>query len=63
MLHSLTAAYGTSPTSRNVRLESAKWGKADIDQIAVANCYFMSAHPKSRWKAPESPGFLGQKYF
>jgi formylmethanofuran dehydrogenase subunit D len=25
---------GTSRTSRNVRLESAKWGKADIDQVA-----------------------------
>jgi hypothetical protein len=26
---------GTSRTSRDVRLESAKWGKADIDQVAV----------------------------
>jgi len=27
--------FGTSRTSRNVRLESAKWAKADIDQVAV----------------------------
>jgi hypothetical protein len=25
----------TSRTSRNVRLESTKWAKADIDQVAV----------------------------
>jgi hypothetical protein len=25
---------GTSRTSRDVRLESAKWAKADIDQVA-----------------------------
>src|SRR5262245_45784959 len=28
---------GTSRTPRDVRLESAKWGKADIDQVAVTN--------------------------
>ena len=39
--------YGTSRTSRDVRLESAKWGKADIDQVAVANCDFMSTRPTS----------------
>jgi hypothetical protein len=30
----LTAAYGTSQTSGDIRLESAKWAKADIDQQA-----------------------------
>ena len=35
LLRSLRAAYGTSRTSRDVRLESAKWTKADIDQVAV----------------------------
>jgi hypothetical protein len=27
--------YGTSRTSGDVRLESAKWAKADIDEVAV----------------------------
>jgi hypothetical protein len=27
---------GTSPTSGDVRRESAKWAKADIDQIALS---------------------------
>src|SRR5262249_47577459 len=31
LLHLLTAAIGTSRTSGDVRLESAKWAKADID--------------------------------
>jgi len=39
---------GTSRTSRDVRLESAKGANADIDQIAVANCDFMSTHPSYR---------------
>ena len=46
------SACGTSRTSRDVRLESAEWGKADIDQIAVASRDFMSTHPKSPWTAP-----------
>ena len=33
MLRLLTAGYGTSRTSGDVRLESAKWAKADIDQV------------------------------
>jgi hypothetical protein len=33
----LTAGYGTSRTSRDVRLESAKWAKADTNQVAVTN--------------------------
>src|SRR5262245_56618410 len=37
MLRMLTAASGTSRTPRDVRLESAKWGKADVDQVAVTN--------------------------
>jgi hypothetical protein len=35
------AAIGTSRTSQDVRLESAKWGKADLDQVAVTNRNFM----------------------
>jgi hypothetical protein len=38
---------GTSLISRNVRLESAKRANADIDQIAVANCDFMSTRPST----------------
>jgi hypothetical protein len=37
---------GTSLTSQDVRLESAKRANADIDQIAVANCDFMSTRPR-----------------
>jgi hypothetical protein len=37
LLHVLTTAYGTSRTSGDVRLESAKWAKADIDQVAVTD--------------------------
>ena len=33
---------GTSQSLRNVPLESAKWAKADIDQVAVTNRDFMS---------------------
>src|SRR5262249_17770575 len=33
-------AFGTSRTSQKVQLESAKWAKADIDQIAIRD--FMS---------------------
>jgi hypothetical protein len=32
-------------TSQDVRLESAKWGKADLDQVAVTNRNFMSTRP------------------
>jgi hypothetical protein len=32
---------GTSRTSRDVRLESANWAKADIDQVAVTNRDFI----------------------
>jgi hypothetical protein len=43
LLQLLTAAYGTSRTSQDVRLESAKWGKADIDQVAVTSRNFLHA--------------------
>jgi hypothetical protein len=45
LLRLLTAAYGTSPTSRDVRLESAKRAKAEIDLIAVTNRDFMGTRP------------------
>src|SRR5215510_10931658 len=41
-------ACGTSRTSENARLESAKWAKADIDQVAVTNRDFMSTRPKTK---------------
>jgi hypothetical protein len=37
---------GTSLTSRDVRLESAKQANADIDQVAVANCDVMRIFPR-----------------
>jgi len=56
------SGFGTSLTSRDVRLESATWAKAEIDQIAVANCDFMSAHLEARhptergWGEAPRPG-------
>jgi hypothetical protein len=38
--------HGTSRTSRDVRLESEKWAKADVDQVAVTNPVFMSTRPR-----------------
>jgi hypothetical protein len=35
LLQLLTAAYGTSQTSGDVRLESEKWAKTDFDQAAL----------------------------
>jgi hypothetical protein len=40
------SAAGTSLTSRDVRLESAKWAKAAIDQVAVTGRDFMSTRPR-----------------
>src|SRR5215467_7786883 len=37
---------GTSRTSRDVRRESVKWAKADIEQVAVTNRDFMSTRPR-----------------
>jgi len=34
LLHLLAAGIGTTRTSGDVRSESAKWGTADIDQVA-----------------------------
>ena len=45
-------ASGTSRTSQDVRLQSAKWGKADLDQVAVTNRNFMSTRPNARLSAP-----------
>jgi hypothetical protein len=44
----LMSLIGTSRTSGDVRLESAKWAKADIDQVAVTNRNFMSTRPNER---------------
>jgi hypothetical protein len=48
LLHLLRAAFGTFRSSQDVRLESAKWDKADIDQVAVTNPDFTSTRPRSR---------------
>ena len=45
LLHRMSQQLGTSRTSRDVRLESAKWAKADIDQVAVTNRNVMSTRP------------------
>jgi hypothetical protein len=39
---------GTCRTSGDLRPESAKWAKPDIDQVAVINRDFMSTRPSSR---------------
>ena len=41
MLQLLTAGFGTSRTSGDVRRKSAKWAKADIDQVVVTNLDFI----------------------
>jgi hypothetical protein len=46
---------GTSRTSRDVRLESAKWAKADIDQATVTNRDFMSARPSDYQPQQQEP--------
>ena len=35
----------TSRTSQDVRLKSAKWGKADLDQVAVTSRNCMNTRP------------------
>src|SRR4051794_30175084 len=42
LANSEPSTHGTSRTSRDVRPESAKRAKADIDQVAVTNRDFMS---------------------
>jgi hypothetical protein len=41
-------AVGTSRTSGDVRLESAEWAEADIDQIAVTTRDLMGTRPATR---------------
>jgi hypothetical protein len=41
------SGFGTFRTSQDVRLELAKWGKADLDQVAVTNRNFMSTRPST----------------
>jgi hypothetical protein len=48
LLQVLAAAIGTSPISIDVRLESARWLNADIDQVAVTNRDVMRARPKEK---------------
>jgi NO-binding membrane sensor protein with MHYT domain len=43
----MSASVKVFRTSGDVRLESAKWAKADVDQVAVTNPVFMSTRPKS----------------
>ena len=45
LVNSEPSTDGTSRTSQDVRLELAKWGKADLDQVAVTNCNFMNTRP------------------
>ena len=59
MVLSLLSASGTSQTPGDVRLESAKWAKADTDQIAVNN-RDLSANlnrPGQHRGAGQAPGF------
>src|SRR5262245_47513740 len=60
MQHGMSAP-GTSRTSRDVRLESAKWAEADIDQVAAPNRAFMSARPSASYVEPlSSPGAVSR---
>jgi hypothetical protein len=42
LLHLLRAGFGTTRSSGDVRLESAKGAKADIDQVTVADAHMQS---------------------
>src|SRR5262245_45540303 len=53
------AAIGTSRTSGNVRLEFAKWAKADIDQ--VARRFGLRRRPRSRGVSEAKNAKLGRK--
>src|SRR5215467_16377084 len=46
---------GTSRTSGDVRLESAKWAKADTDQVPVTNRDFMSTRPRTPFRGVRVP--------
>jgi hypothetical protein len=63
----LTTASGTSRTSRDVRLESTMWVKADIDRVAVTDSRFFEYAPliaKNDRFAPHTPRHLQhQKQF
>jgi hypothetical protein len=50
---------GTSRTSIDVRLESANWGKADIDQVAVTNRDFMSESERDDSARDREQSLLG----
>jgi hypothetical protein len=41
----MSLVMGTSRTSEDVRLESAKWANADVNQVAATNRDFMSTRP------------------
>src|SRR3954471_17585831 len=56
LANSEPSTHGTKRTSQDVRLESAKWGKADLDQVAVTNRNFMNTRPNARLSAPAAPG-------
>src|SRR5258708_6058792 len=45
LANSEPSTHGTFRTSQDVRLESAKWANADIDQVAVTNRNFISTRP------------------
>src|SRR5262245_43354613 len=50
----------TSRTLGGVRLEPARWAKADIDQVAVTNRVFMSCTPSTSSRRPADPRILAE---
>jgi hypothetical protein len=52
---------GTSRTSGDVLLESAKWAKADIDQVAVTNRDFMSESERDDSARDREQNLLGRR--
>ena len=55
------STHGTSRTSRDVRLESAKRAKADIDQVAVTNRDFMSESERDDSARDREQSLLGRR--
>ena len=61
LANSEPSTHGTSRTSRDVRLESAKRAKADIDQVAVTNRDFMSESERDDSARDREQSLLGRR--
>jgi len=61
LANSEPSTHGTSRTSEDVRPESAKRAKADIDQVAVTNRDFMSESERDDSAGDREQSLLGRR--